>query len=119
MSTVKIACARSHREVLICWLGSPGTDFGEGMDVYTLPCGTLMAAPRRTTRRAIMGRPELVSGNPVDGGNKLRLRCRVASCGLDVPLSWETVENTAWARRLVQSGLRRVELSDLAASVSR
>ena len=116
MSKVKIVCSyRDHREVLVCQLGPPGITFPDGMYVYTLPCGTLLAEPRPSTPRALYQRPGVLSGgNPVHGGNKLRPRCRVPSCPLDVPLSWTTVEQTDWARKLLQSGRHQIELIELA-----
>ncbi len=119
-NTVKVVCSRGHREKLVCQLAPSGTTFTDAWDVYTLPDGTLLAEPRPTTRRAVYQRPGVISGpNPVHGGNKLRLQCPVSSCRLDVPLSWQTVEESELARRLVQGGLQRIELSDLAATVSR
>jgi hypothetical protein len=123
---VKVVCSRGHREVLIGCIGHRAEDLrpsigsedfapesgarltAEDVEALTLHAGATIGPGRGAAREA---RP--------DGGTKNRLRCPVRTCRLDVPVSWETLNRSGLAQQLRAAGHTHVELSMLAATLSR
>ncbi|SET33086.1 hypothetical protein [Geodermatophilus poikilotrophus] len=121
---VKVVCSRGHRRVLIGTLGhreedlrpsigpedfapeSGGRLTAEDVEALTLHAGATVGPGRGAMREM---RP--------DGGTKNRFRC--PACHLDVAVSWETLNGREVARKLRAAGFTHVELSYLAASLSR
>jgi hypothetical protein len=123
---VKVVCSRGHREVLIGRIGHREEDLrpsigpedfapesgarltAEDVEELTLHAGATVGPGRGAAREE---RP--------DGGTKNRLRCPVPTCRLDMPVSWETLNRSELAQRLRAAGYTRLELSVLAATLSR
>ncbi len=123
---VKVVCSRGHREVLIGRIGHRDEDLrpsigpedfapesgarltAEDVEELTLHAGATVGPGRGAAREE---RP--------DGGTKNRLRCPMPGCRLDVPVSWETLNSSGLAQRLRAAGSTHLELSVLAATLSR
>ncbi len=121
---VKVVCSRGHRRLLIGTLGHRDEDLRpsigpedfapesgarltvEDVEALTLHAGATVGPGRGTARET---RP--------DGGTKNRFTC--PACRLNVAVSWKTLNDSEVARRLRAAGYTHVELSDLAASLSR
>lgn len=97
-----VICKRGHKRRLIERIKWAGPN-GRGGHLYTAGARTLEDTDPGTSAEL----------NPTNDEYKWRLRC---PCGLDVPLSSETLDRLA--KGLHDTGVRRIELEHLAAIVS-
>jgi len=72
----------------------------EDVEALTLHAGATVRPGRGMARET---RP--------DGGTKIRARC--LRCGLNLPLSWDTLNRSDAVRRLRDAGVAKIELYDL------
>ena len=122
MSAVKVICSgrpgRDHREVLVGRIDYRAEDATVG----PVPEDFAPGDPRREDEPITVHAGATVGGRGAtredrpQGGTKSRIRCSV--CGLDLAVSWDTLNRDEVARRLVEAGVRRVNLSALASRIT-
>ncbi len=115
---IKVVCSLGHREVLV-----PGgkipyrlEDTVHGMVPEDYPLGD----PRRDDEPIVLRAGAIVRASArearPDGGSKLRLRCQVPCCPLDVELSWARLNRGEVGRELRENenAVVKIELWKLA-----